>query len=349
MDIPVPSNPLNDFNSADEFVEYISKFDRTLPDGSRRYIWRGVGDATEHKLVPSGLRKEGKEALEQAFQSSFFTKSVEFELLAVAAFYRRANWSGIQLPPIPEVWHRVLCAPAEFQTLQRDYIDRLHGFSWPPRELEAVVGLAQHYGVPTRLLDWTSDGLVAAYFAAKGGMTRLKCWRSKGIVEKNANERVAVWLANLHSFYFSELVSPGDGRPVHKYAGQDNKCRMRIVDAPYAQNPNLAAQKGHFTCLHVDDDNATLSAATPLNEVFDYVYNKPGSQVRRAELGIRPDLTCITLPVSETPKLAKLLFEFDYDAARIFPGLHGVALSLTERTECNNLVKAQFDTVGIRR
>ena len=37
---------------------------------------------------------------------------------------------------------------------------------WPPGEVVGVLALAQHFGIRTRLLDWSRRANVAAYFAA---------------------------------------------------------------------------------------------------------------------------------------------------------------------------------------
>lgn len=39
--------------------------------------------------------------------------------------------------------------------------------SWPPDKYLSLMAIAQHHRIPTRLLDWTRNPYVAAYFAAK--------------------------------------------------------------------------------------------------------------------------------------------------------------------------------------
>lgn len=85
-----------------------------------------------------------------------------------------------------------------------------------------LLAFGQHYGIPTRLTDWTSDPLTAAYFAASDSLREREYKRtSNGCLSVFA--MAAVYLD----------VGSAQGRGT-------------IVDAPIAGNNNLAAQHGRF-------------------------------------------------------------------------------------------------------
>lgn len=124
--------------------------------------------------------------------------------------------------------------------------------------------LAQHYRVPTRLLDWTENLLVAMYFALAEEMEKLdqaslRAARAATPVGSVFDaESPTVWLLDAGSLnYWSTTIdgvyAPPNAR-IDKYQWQEFAADPASASKPIAvfaahQNPRIRAQQGTFT-LH---------------------------------------------------------------------------------------------------
>lgn len=275
------------------------------------YIFRGHSDS-KYDLVPTALREGSKSSIwdfSMAFanitgsttDNNFSQAFVEFQL--VRDFYRQADIRGLKVP-VSERLRKRLHQKVDFQTMS-SWID---GDRWLPDDMLEVAALAQHYGVLTRLLDWTYDPLVAAFFASK----------PPGTLEGD----LCIW-------GFKE-----DKVGVIEHYGED--FPLRIVTPHYEYNPNLAAQNGLFThWAHRVPSVGSLSSGVvkeqplvdrrPLDVLLvDYVSRL--NEVDGEGLFVK-----LILPNSQSLELARLLRDFGYGPAKIFPGYEGVAMELKER------------------
>ncbi|MBN1547189.1 MAG: FRG domain-containing protein, partial [Syntrophaceae bacterium] len=166
--------------------------------------------------------------------------------------------------------------------------------------------LAQHYGVPTRLLDWSDRPLVAAFFAARSA------------AKNPSGKLLSVWALNLD--WIINVAFP-DARPAQKI----RKMSVYVVTAPRATNPNLHAQGGVFTTENlVKKDFPKKVAVSSVNVMVQKKW--------KAKKYVRPVMAHVTLPGGEAKKLLRLLNQIQINSATIFPGYQGVAKSLEERT-----------------
>lgn len=100
---------------------------------------------------------------------------------------------------------------------------------WPDERLFGNIALAQHYGTPTRFLDWSYDYRVSMYFATKDIINN-----KPGCDENDEKTDGVLWAFN-HKL-FNNLSS----------LEYDEKFKLQFYRAEYNSNPNLNAQKGLF-------------------------------------------------------------------------------------------------------
>lgn len=298
------------FKSARKFLDALAPWSNNFK--ADEYIFRGHSNKN-YLLSPTSIRKESIDSIweySRAYvdiagspkDNDFSLAFVEYQL--IRDFYREADIRGLQVPT-SERFRRRLHQKVDFQTMAQ-WVD---GAKWLPDDMLEVAALAQHYGIPTRLLDWTYDPFVAAFFASKPS-GQPPC-------------DLCIWGLNATSIGTLDTGTPG-GFP------------LKLVTPHYSGNPNLAAQSGLFThWAHAVPGLETLS--TGAIKALPPVDRRPLDVVLKEHLskvctgGLPSMFIKWTLSAKEVLELARLLRGFGYGPGKLFPGYEGIAMELKER------------------
>jgi len=166
----------------------------------------------------------------------------------------------------------------------------------PPNEDQASwTSLAQHYGLPTRLLDWTGSPLVAAYFSAL----------------KNEKEAAAVmWV--LAPGIMNSIIT---GEEPSVYTFRAEECRRMITSGWYDKGTEK------FECLASVPDEIDLRLILQQSSFTIHKDSSPLENHKNATDFLRK----ITIPHESKESIRKELNLLGFRQSTLFPDLENLA------------------------
>jgi hypothetical protein len=212
--------------------------------------------------------------------------------------------------------HKKLKTPEDLSDLEQRLMTRFRQRSIPylTRTLSDdwdTLFFMQHNGVPTRLLDWTENPLIALHFALMGAK-RVPSPSGRLAFESEA----AIWVLdpvawNRHSLshlrFAGGVLSPGEEelkgyRPTPKFTGMHDKP-VALYGAH--NSARIVAQQGVFTIFGRD--------------------RKPMEQVFKDDAFPATCLRKIVIPKSVISRMRKSLLNHGITESVVFPDLEGLA------------------------
>lgn len=308
---------------ADEFITKLS----FLQDlwGSDPWIFRGQNHA-EWELIPSLFRKWNRHP-ELGFEYEFrimdnFVQNANLINMDIASntlsYVSRVRQVKVLIGDKEEILN--LPATVGFvpdnepgHWLQYDYT-------------HVAFAIAQHYGIPTRLLDFTLDARVAAFFAWDT-TDRLHSLNlspeSLGVqlrrIAQLYQESRETATEELHS-YLEQFEENEKELPIEmavwalRQNALNEKTKLIVLNHPYSEIPNLRAQKGVFVVHRGQIELESRNGK-----------NLPSYTSELMKLEPKRDIVKFTLPFSEEADLQDLLLRSGMGYMHLKPSLATVA------------------------
>ena len=339
------------YKTADDFLHAISYGGELYNAFKQNFVFRGHS-SDNYKLLPSVMRdnqyyqkygdKNITEELKYLAVTEFAQAFIEYQILE--EFFKMCDENQLY---VPEVRRMRELMPWKTQGLSF----MLNEGIWLPEELYELATLAQHHGVPTRLLDWTQDINIAIYFAVSGAIQ--KRYNPKKLTFYQWQEEFGNILSKAKDYHLKkEWKDDVEKRNIEIWA-LDTSVRfqhlkdnpLQIIHPRYHENGNLGAQKGILTFWEIKKPVKKhpekgivpafklLESKTLDEQISDFLAKKGEPS--------KPYLYRITIPETEVLELYRLAKHYGCDAAHLFPGYDGVVKCLNEDEMVRKLIKGK--------
>lgn len=264
------------FKSAAEFLEALRPTGHRWIGSKQAWLFRGHADS-KWPLRPAAFRPECWTKLGGHPGEYCNNQTGDFEIGELVLFGRGLDRVGLPIPGMTR---------AQLASWDRSGNDITE--AWV-EQFTDLMALAQHHGFPTRLLDFTQQPLIAAYFASLS----LPEWDS---LEVDPPEELCVWAIDAKRLY------------------RKSKEWCRLVRATKAGNPNLKAQDGVFIVW----ENPSMT----LDKILDGLEEEWADNDEDGDEG--PSAFQLTLPRTQSVELLGLLAREHVTGDQLFPGPEGV-------------------------
>ncbi len=318
-------NPQDPFESvtdpSDTAEEFLQKLDLANDRWHKEGFWifRGQNDS-RWELIPSLFRDWNEDTL------------LNYEIDLIDNFLRTANLAGLRIPSnsLDYMTHTTVDGRVSTQRKLQGFLSsegtpfrgKFYDFS------HVVFAIAQHSGIPTRLLDFTYDPLIAAFHCAdwNGLLDNLQISSQhlgeyfKDLYNRPINspvEIVSAWTEHFEKVSLQIAKLPKEMAVWAIGASGLVGTTIRMLDHPYSEILNLRVQKGIFLCDtdYQPNGNSSNSLNGKLSQLVDL------GQIYK-----------LTLPCTEREKLLELLNKKRISPFFVKPTYESVAQAVVAQT-----------------